>query len=67
MEKVETVTVLDNSFTAVGLVFEKEYVYEVQAINKKDEVGPAASVSVSTTSLQGECSFSRTCCPVYFH
>ena len=67
MEKAETVTVLDNSFTAVGLLFEKEYVYEVQAITKQHKVGPAASVSVSTTSLQGECSFLRTCCLVYFH
>ena len=54
MQRSQTVTVFDHSFTAVGLLFNENYSFEVQAISQRYGVGPAASISVSTSPLQGK-------------
>ena len=43
----------DNSFTAVGLLFDTLYIFQVQAFSIGYGHGESASIAVTTSSLQG--------------
>ena len=53
MPECVTETVSDDAFTAVGLLFEKQYEFKVQAFSREHGVGPSASITVTTMPLQG--------------
>ena len=42
-----------STFSTMGLIFNMEYIFEVQSINNYG-TGPPASVTVRTSALQGE-------------
>ena len=44
---------LDSTFSAMRLIFDMEYVFEVQAVNSYG-TGPPANITVQTSALQGE-------------
>jgi hypothetical protein len=52
MAKSVVIHASDSTFTAMGLVFDTTYVFEVQAINSYG-IGPPANADVLTSVLQG--------------
>ena len=53
MPKSMVTNVSDSSFIAMGLVFETEYIFEIQAINNYG-TGPSANTAHRTSALQGK-------------
>ena len=54
IERSMTVVVSDYLFTAVGLLFDTRYIFEVRALSREYGYGPPACITVSTSSLQGK-------------
>ena len=54
VEKSERITVSGHTFTAVGLLFKREYTLEVQALSREHGSGPAANIKIHTTALRGK-------------
>ena len=52
-ERSTTITVSEHTFTAVGLLFAREYTLEVQALSREYGSGPAANIKINTEALQG--------------
>ena len=53
MQKSVNEVVSDHAYTAMGLKFKQEYVFNVHAVSRDNGSGPPASVAVTTLPLQG--------------
>ena len=51
MQKSVTEFVTDHAYTAMGLLFEQKYVFNVQGISGEYGLGPPASITVTTLPL----------------